>query len=64
MDRDALIERHLQEPGTYLRCVRICGRGVIAASLIYRGDTLATGRGTSLASALAALASELATRAA
>jgi hypothetical protein len=64
MDRDVMIERLLQEPGTYLRCVRICGRGVIAASIIYRGDTLATGRGTSLAAALDALASELTTRAA
>jgi hypothetical protein len=59
-----IIERYLQQPGTYLRCVRICGRGAIAASIIYRGDTLATGRGTSLAAALDALASELTTRAA
>ncbi|HQP89177.1 MAG TPA: hypothetical protein PLL76_23210 [Thermoanaerobaculia bacterium] len=63
MDRD-VIERYLQQPGTYLRGVRICGRGVIAASIIYRGDTLATGRGASLAAALDALASELTTRAA
>jgi len=64
MDRDELIERMLHEPGTYLRVCRSGGRGAIAASLIYRGDTLATGRGTSLVAALAALASELATRAA
>jgi hypothetical protein len=63
MDRD-VIERYLQQPGTYLRCVRICGRGVIAASIIYRGDTLATGRGTSLAAALDALAQALTARAA
>jgi hypothetical protein len=59
-----IIERYLQQPGTYLRCVRICGRGVIAASVVRRGDTLATGRGTSLAAALDALASELTARAA
>ena len=58
-----IIERYLQQPGTYLRCV-ICGRGVIAASIIYRGDNIATGRGTSLAAALDALAQALTARAA
>jgi hypothetical protein len=64
MDRDVMIERMLQEPGTYLRCVRSCGGGAFAASIIYRGDTLATGRGTSLAAALDALAQALTSRAA
>jgi hypothetical protein len=61
MDRNNIIERYLQERGTYLRVLR---HGCYIASMLYRGDTLATGRGTSLAAALDALASELTTRAA
>jgi len=64
MDRDTLIESYLHESGTCLRFARICGRGAIVASIIRRGEVLATGRGTSLEAALDGLAIALSGKAA
>jgi hypothetical protein len=63
MDR-TIIDTYLSEPGTCLRVLRTCGSGAYVASVIRRGDIVASGRGTSQDAALDALASELTTRAA